>query len=61
MRDNDQVALISPDFVGLTYNPESWADDRDRAAGQVVALTKRSLIDLEPERFQRYSFSSSRE
>ena len=61
LRNYDQVALISPNFVLLTRDRESWADDRDRAARQEVSLTKLSLIDLEPERFHRYGFSSSRE
>ena len=49
LRIDDQVALISPDFVRLTHDRESRADDRDRAAWQVVSLTKLSLFDLEPE------------
>ena len=59
--DDDQVALICLDFVRLIHDGESRADDRDRAARQVVSLTKLSLIDLDPERFHRYGFSSSKE
>jgi hypothetical protein len=29
LRDNDQVALISPDFVRLAHDRQSRADDRD--------------------------------
>ena len=61
LRDDDQVALISLDFVRLLPDGESRADDRDRAARQVVSLTKLFRIDLKPERFHRYGFSSSRE
>jgi len=59
LRDNDQVALISPDFVRLTHDRESRAEDRYPAAGQVISLTKLPLVDLEPERFHRYELSSS--
>ena len=40
LRDDDQVALISLDFVRLVHVGESRADDRDRAARQVVSLNK---------------------
>jgi hypothetical protein len=61
LRDDDQVALISLDFVRFIHVGESRADDRDRAARQVVPLTKLSLIDPKPERLHRYGFSSCRE
>ena len=55
------VTLIGSDLVRLATDSESRAEDRDRTARQVISLTKLPFIDLEPERFQRYGFSSSRE
>ena len=59
LRDDNQVALIGPDFVRLPHDRESRAEDRYPAAGQVISLTKLPLVDLEPERFHRYELSSS--
>ena len=57
---DDQIALIGSDLVRLAAVSEIRANDRNRAVGQVISLTKFPLIDLEPERFHRYEFSSSR-
>jgi hypothetical protein len=58
---DDQVALVGSNLAGIATDSEIRTEDGNRAAGQVIALTKLAFVDFDPERLHCYGVSSSSE